>query len=67
MQERRVKITKELAEEMKTMDRNAFWNKGEDIAVEDGYYPAGYSFDNPRLEESNGQWYFCWRCFASCH
>lgn len=67
MTEHKVKISEELAKELLTMSYNELSRKGEDIAISEGYHPAGYSFDNPRVEKVDGQWYFFWRCFASCH
>lgn len=66
MQIRKVKLTKEEAQRLKDMDNRKLYNFVEDIAVREGFHPAGYGFQNPKKIKENGNVYVTWECYESC-
>lgn len=58
-----VKLTKKEKKSLSRLSFNELWSKGEEIAVNAGYDPAGYGFQSPVVTKDG---YFEWKCFDSC-
>jgi len=60
--EMKVVLSKEQAEKMSAMTFDDFFAAGEEIAINEGYHPAGYGFFSPKLIGN----VFVWNRLDSC-